>query len=373
MALSLATTLIAFSIMQGFQQTIEQKLTSFNGHIQVIQHDRSYKEVPLEKSRVQGLKQAFPNLIKSINAFAHKTVLLKATEDIEGVVCKGLEPKGMHSNLSTYLTEGQLIDFDQPGYSRDILLSTQTANRLRVQVDDEVVACVVQHPPRYRKLRVAGLYSTHISELDEKLAFCDLRLIQRLNNWPSSLVGGYALFLDDLRKTQTTATQLLAWLDDDLRIETTTGTYAAIFDWLAIVRKNALIFMVLIMLVVSSNLASIVLIQMMERTTMTGILKTLGASDGYIQRIVLWNNLHMVGRGMLWGNIVGLGLCALQWHYKPIALNPTYYYTNYVPITWDWGLILGLNTLTIAVVTTVLLVSTAVIVRLRPIRAIRLC
>jgi len=370
--LSLATTLIAFSIMQGFQQTVEQKLTHFHGHIQVAQYAPSYKEAPLERHRVQGLKQAFSHVIKSINAFAYKTVLLKATEDVEGVVLKGLEPEGMRDSLRAYLTTGQLIDFEQHSYSHDILLSTQTANRLRVQVGDAVVACVVQHPPRYRKLRVVGLYSTHIAELDEKLAFCDLRLIQRLNNWPSNLVGGYALFLGDLRKIQTTATKLLAWLDHDLGIQTATGTYAAIFDWLAIVRKNALIFMVLMMLIAGTNLASIVLIQMMERTTMIGILKTLGASDGYIQRIVLWNNLYMVGKGMLWGNLVGIGLCALQWYYKPIALDPTYYYTNYVPITWNWGLILGLNMLTMAVVTTVLLVSTAVIIRLRPIRAIRL-
>ena len=106
---------------------------------------------------------------------------------------------------------------------------------------------------------------------------------------------------------------------------------------------------------------------------MIGILKTLGASDEHIQRIMLWNNLYMVGQGMFWGNLVGIGLCALQQYGKLITLDPIYYYTNYVPIAWDWSVILGLNLLTLLVVTIVLLISIAVIVRLRPIRAVRYC
>jgi lipoprotein-releasing system permease protein len=372
-ALGLATTLIAVLTMRGFQENIEKKLTNFSGHLQVTKYslNRSYEEPPLEKHKLQGLKQAFPNAINTTKAFAHKALLLKTAEDIEGIVCKGLDPEATHDHLSTYLTAGQLIHFKRQGYNQDIVLSTQTAHRLRVQVGDEVIAYVMQHPPRYRKLRVVGLYSTHIVELDEKLAFCDLRLIQRLNNWSDNLVGGYEIFLHDPRQTQATADQLIALLDYDLGVKTTANEYAAIFDWLDIVRKNALIFMVLILLVSSSNLVSIVLIQMMERTSMIGILKTLGASDGQIRRIMLWNNLRMVGLGVFWGNLIGIGLCTLQRHYKPISLNPTYYYTNYVPIAWDWGVILGLNLLTLVVVTTVLLVSIALIVRLRPIRAIR--
>lgn len=370
-ALGLATTIIAFLVMQGFQQNIEQKLTDLSGHLQVSKYalNRSGEEPPLEQHRLDGLQCAFPSDIKSIQAFAHKVMLLKAAEDVEGIVCKGLDPAATHHHLSLYLTAGQLIDFKSKGYNQDILLSTQTANRLRVQVGDEVIAYVVQHPPRYRKLRVVGLYSTHIAELDEKLAFCDLRLIQRLNNWPENLVGGHEIFLHKSRKTQSTAEQLRAWLGYDLNVTTTAHEYATIFDWLLIVRKNALIFTVLILLVTSSNLASIVLIQTMERTSMIGILKTLGASDGQIQRMMLWNNFHMVGQGVFWGNLMGIGLCALQQYGKLIPLNPTYYYIDYVPIAWNWGVVLGLNLLTLAVVNTVLLISIAVIVRLRPIRA----
>ncbi|XWN34638.1 MAG: FtsX-like permease family protein [Roseivirga sp.] len=372
-ALGLATTLLAFLTMQGFQQNIEQKLTSFSGHLQVTRYslNRSHEAPPIEKNRLQGLQKAFPVTVQAVKAFAHKAVLLRAAEDVEGIVCKGLDPTTTHDNLHTYLTDGRLLHFDAQGHSHEVVLSTTTARRLNVQLGDEVVACVVQQPPRYRKLKVVGLYATHMADLDEKLAFCDLRLIQKLNNWPESWVGGYEVFLHHLQQAQTTATQMMAWLDYDLGVATTASAYAAIFDWLVIVRKNALIFMALILLVASSNLASIVLIQTMERTSMMGILKSLGASDGQIRHIMFWNNLYMAGQGMLWGNLAGVGLCALQLHFKFIPLDPTYYYISYVPMAWDWRTIIVLNGLTFAVVTTVLLVSVAIIVRGKPIQAVQ--
>ena len=372
-ALGLATTLVAFLTMQGFQRNIEQKLTSFGGHLQIAQYslNRTYEAPPLEKQRLQGLQQAFPNAIQAIKPFAHKTILLKAAEEVEGVMCKGLDAEAVHDNLHAYLTDGRFIARKSQSYSHEIVLSTHTANRLQVTVGDEVLAYAMQHPPRCRKLRVVGVYKTHIAELDEKLAFCDLGLIQRLNNWSESMVGGYEVFLHNLQQTQDVAEELLAWLDYDLGVKTIQGEYVAIFDWLIIIRQNVLVFMVLILLVASSNLTSIVLIQMMERTSMIGLLKALGASNRQIRRIMLSNNLHMVGQGMLWGNLVSLGLCAVQSYLKLVPLDPVYYYIDYVPIAWDWRLILGLNALVFGVVITALIISIALIVCLRPIKAIQ--
>lgn len=371
-ALSLATTLIAFLVMQGFQKSITQKLTSFCGHLQVTKYslNRSYEAPPLEKCKLQRLQHTFPEAIQMTQAFAYKTILFKSSEEIEGVVCKGLEPEAMHKNLIPHLKKGRIIDFPSQGYSQELVLSTQIARRLNVQVDDEVIAYVVQQPPRHRKLRVVGLYETHIAELDEKLAFCDLRLIQRLNNWSESWVGGYEIFLHAPQQITSTLEQLLTYLDYDLRIKSTASEYAGIFDWLAVVRKHATIFMILILLVASSNVVSIVLIQTMERAPMIRILKTLGASFGQVQQTLLWNQLYMVGQGMLWGNLVGIGLCCLQHYSRLISLNPTYYYIDHVPIAWNWRLILGLNVLSLTVVTTALMLALVVIVRSRPIKIV---
>ena len=372
MALGLATTLVAFLTMKGFQQNIEQKLTGFSGHLQVTKYslNRSYEFPPWDKSKLQGLQQEFPGYIQAIKAFAHKTLLLQASHEVEGIVCRGLDPEARHENLQIYLTAGRMIAFSPQGYSQELVLSNQTANRLNVQVGDQVMACVIEQSPRYRKLKVVGLYTTSIADIDEKIAFCDLRLIQRLNNWPETLVGGYEIFLHHLGQTKEVAAKMFAWLDHDLGIQTTQNAYAPIFDWLAIVRKNVLIFMTLILLITSSNLASIVLIQMMERTSMIGLLKALGATNRQIQQIMLWNNMHLVAKGLFGGNLIGIGLCALQHYTKFLALDPTYYYTKHVPIAWNWHIIVSLNLLTFAVATTVLVLSIAIIARIRPLQAI---
>ena len=194
-ALGLATTLIAFSVMEGFQQNISDKLTGFGGHLQVVKYssNRTYEEPPLDSTKLQGLQEAFPTMIHAAKAFAHKAMLLQALEDIEGVVCKGLDPAATHENLASYLTAGRLLDFSGQGYSREVVLSKRTADRLQVQVGDEVVACIVQQQPRYRKLRVVGLYATHIEELDERVVFCDLtrfpfRKLQRNAGYRNTLL-----------------------------------------------------------------------------------------------------------------------------------------------------------------------------------------
>lgn len=359
--------------MKGFQHNVVHKLTSFSGHLQITRHAsrRSNEAPPFERKKLNRLKEVFPTAIQTTKAFAHKVILLKQAENVEGIVCKGLDPEAMHENLCTHLSAGQMIGFNHSRYNSDIILSNKTAQRLRVQVGDDVVAYMIQNPPRYRKLRVVGLYHAHIAELDERLAFCDLRLIQHLQNWSEELVEGYEVFLNDFHQVHAVAEQLSDWLDYDLCVQTTDDAYAALFDWLLIVKKNALIFIILILLVVGSNLASIVFIQILERTVMIGLLKTLGATQWTIRHIMLWNNWHMTWYGMLWGNLIGMGFCALQQYTKLIPLNPTYYHIDHVPIAWDWGVILGLNALTCWVITTTLLVTTAAVVSLKPAGAVR--
>lgn len=372
-ALGLSTTLIAFSAMEGFQQNITQKLTGFGGDLQVVKYSlhRTAEEPPWSQKKIEGIQDRFSTTIEAIKAFAHKTVLLQAADDLEGVVCKGIDHGTKHDNLQPYLTAGRLIDFSDPKYSHEVVLSTYTAARLQVQVGDEVTACVMQKQPRYRKLQVVGLYATHIEDLDKQLAFCDLRLVQRLNDWPPDWVGGYEIFLKDPKELPTVVGQLTSWIDYDLGLKTTQDEHAILFDWLHIMQTNAMLFTGLILLVMCSNLASIVLIQMMERTTMIGILKTIGASDRQIQQTMLWNNLHMVGQGILWGNCISAGVYMLQHHTQFITLHPAYYYLDHLPMVWNWRIVVGFNLLALGIVLTALFVSLALIVRRRPIQVLK--
>ncbi len=372
-ALGLAMAILAFLALDGFRKNIVDKLTSFQGQLQIYQYslNRTYEEIPISTAKLQAIEQAFADTILSIQPYAHKTILLKAGEALEGVVCKGVDPRLAQERLRAYLTAGHFIT-DQPGAcSHEIVLSSKLAAKLKIQVGQEVIACIVQQPPRYRKLQVVGLYSTHLEDLDEQLAFCDLKLIQRLNAWPDSLVGGYEVFLKDPAQSKHVADSLGDWLEYDLTVKSTEESYPAVFDWLTILRKDVTIFLSLILLVALSNIISIILIQMMERTRMIGSLKALGATDRLIQDTMVWNNIPLVLQGMLWGNVMGLGLATLQSYGKFIRLDPAFYYIDYLPIAWNVWFILLLNIGVFVLVSLVLFISIMLITKLRPIEAIR--
>ncbi|ACE05523.1 protein of unknown function DUF214 [Candidatus Amoebophilus asiaticus 5a2] len=373
-ALGLAILLLAFLVINGFQKNVEEKLTSFQGQYQVFKYSlsRSIEEPPIPTSKVQGIQEAFPNHIKSIQAFIHKTVLIQSKENLEGIILKGVEPQAKYAPFTHYLVAGNLMTPRQSKYNHEIVLSTTTAAKLNVQIGDQVTICILQETPRYRKLKVVGLYTTHLEGLDEKIALCDIKLLQHLNNWPDNLVGGYDIFLKEPHHNTLLTDKFLDWLGYDLDVKNIEQAYPAIYDWLAMMKKDVLIYLILILLVANSNIISIVLIQIMERTNMIGLLKTMGATDSLIYRILLWNNMYLILKGMWWGNLIGIGLAFLQYYFKILQLDPTYYYIAYVPIAWDYKTIVVINLLLFILVSAVLLVAISIIAKVKPIKSIQL-
>jgi len=373
-ALGLAILLVAFLVINGFQKNVEKKLTSFQGQYQIFKYSlsKSMEEPPISANKIQGIQEAFSDHIKSIQAFIHKTVLVQTKEALEGIVLKGVEVQAGPSPFTHYLVAGNLMAPGQTKYNHEIVLSTTTAAKLNVQIGDQVTICILQETPRYRKLKVVGLYTTHLEELDEKIALCDIRLLQHLNNWPDNLVGGYDIFLKESHYDISLKDKFLDWLGYDLDVRHIEQAYPAIFDWLAMMKKDVLIYLILILLVANSNIISIVLIQIMERTNMIGLLKTMGATDSLIYRILLWNNIYLILKGMWWGNLIGIGLAFLQYHFKLLQLDPTYYYIDYIPIAWDYKTIVVINLLLFILVSVVLLVAISIIAKVKPIKSIQL-
>jgi lipoprotein-releasing system permease protein len=367
-ALGLTTILLSFLVINGFEKNIEHKLTHFQGELQLFKYSihRTIEEIPLPTSKISHLRETFP-AIESLTAFAHKTVLLQSKEATEGVVCKGIDLQASpHEAYQAYITAGRYLDPTPTPYSHEIILSTTLANKLQVQVGDTLMACVMQPTLRYRKLKIVGLYNTHVEELDQKIALCDLQLIQRLNSWPDSLVGGYDIFLQHGVAKSSLADSLLDWLGYDLEIRTLEEAHPAIFDWISLMKKDVWVFLSLILLVAYSNIICIVIIQTIEKASMIGLLSAMGASKRLIQGILLWNNAKVILYGMLVGNALGLGLAKLQDTFQFLHLDPSYYYIPYVPIAWSWKAIIALNALLITLLALVLCIALALVTRARP-------
>jgi lipoprotein-releasing system permease protein len=252
-----------------------------------------------------------------------------------------------------------------------MVVSRKLANQLNLKLNDDVFLYFVQTPPRVRKLTIAGIYETGMEEFDESIALCDIALLQRLNGWGSKEVGGFEIFLKDFAQIEETAGKVFNLMDFYMKVVPVTEQYLQIFDWLSLLNNNVAIFLVLILFVACFNMVAIVLILIMERTQMIGLLKALGSQDGQVRRIFLISGIRLVGEGLLWGNIVGIGFCALQYFFHLIPLDAEAYYMDTVPIEWNFPLILILNAAVFVLVTLILLIPTAIISRIQPVKALR--
>ena len=377
-ALGLATMLVSFLILGGFRQVITNKIFTFSGHIQVTKYslDNSLQEEPISINNplIQNPEQY--DFIEHVQVFGHTAGLLQTDNEVYGVFIKGVSDNFDSTRFKNNLEEGNFIRFaDSVGtvsgdYSTDVLVSQNIANTLQLSVGDDVRVLFVD-PYRVRKLNIRGIYNTGIEEFDEQVIIGDLGLVQRINQWPDSLVGGVEIYLKDYQMMPQAENILQNELDYDLFVEKISDKYVQMFEWLDLINNNVVIFLGLILFVACFNIVSILLILIMERTQMIGILKAIGAKNRQIRKIFTYNGMLLIARGMIIGNLIGLGFGLLQYFFKIIPLDPENYYMDYVPIYWDVVAILALNLLTFVVVALVLNIPTAIILRINPIKAIR--
>jgi lipoprotein-releasing system permease protein len=375
-ALGLASALLAFLIMKGFQENVQQKVYAFSAHLHInkLTPNNSVEEPSFSKNiDVVNHPENYPE-VAHVQEYAHKAGLAKTDGELLGVLLKGVGKSFNQDKFSTSMTEGRFISFKDSSYSNDIVVSKIIANKLNLKMGDDLIIHFFQNPPRFRKLTVAGIYETHLSDyFDSKIILCDLKLIQRLNNWPDSLVGGLQIYLKDSKPMtlQKGYDELVDAIPFDFNLESTQDRYIQVFEWLHLISRQVNILLVIILFVICVNMISVVLILVMERTTMIGLLKALGSPNELIMKIFMHQGTSLIIRGLLVGNAIGLGLCYLQDTFKFITLDAKNYYISYVPISWHWDIVLLLNLLMFTVVWLVLVIPVTSVSRINPIKAIR--
>jgi lipoprotein-releasing system permease protein len=335
---------------------------------------RSFEETPISTNTelYKDYKQ-IPE-ISNIQVFSHKAGLLKTDENLQGVFLKGVWKDFNIESFKKNLVAGSFITFPDSSYSSEIVISRKIANQLQLKVKDDILLYFIQNAqsrPRVRKLSVRGIYETGMEEFDESIVIGDIRLIQRLNNWSDTLVGGYEIYLKNFKDLDAGADKVYDLMDFDMQVEKITDKYIQIFDWLSLLNRNVAIFLSLILFVACFNMVAILLILIMERTQMIGVLKSVGATNGQVRKIFLLSGVQLVGNGLLWGNIIGIGFCALQYYFKLIPLDVEAYYMHTVPIAWDWLIIFLVNIAVLLLVTLVLIIPTIIISRIQPVQALR--
>lgn len=374
LSIGLAASIVSFLIMEGFQTTVKNRVYSFSANILItrLSLSNSMEEQPIVyRIPVYEHPEQFAN-VRHVQEFSHKAGLIKADDEVLGIVFKGVGRRFDQEAFRGNMKEGAFIHFSDSGYSRDVVISRVIADKIKAKQGDEITVHFFQDPPRFRKLKVSGIYETNLSDyFDSKIIIGDLGLIQRLNDWPDSVAGGLEVYVKDITQVDQVYQDLGQRMDFDLYIEKVSEKFVQVFEWLGLVSRQVKILLGVILIVVCVNMISVVLILVMERTHMVGLLKAMGAKDSLIRSVFVYQGMNLIARGLFFGNIVGLGLCYLQDTFRFITLNPHNYYMSYVPIGWDWPVVIFLNVLIFVVVTVVLLLPTAIVSRINPIKAIR--
>jgi lipoprotein-releasing system permease protein len=372
--LGLAVMLVSFLILRGFQDTVKDKIYGFSAHLQVSRYAQglSIEEPPfsIDTDFYRNYRQI--PLLAHVQEFAHKVGIIKTSDEVLGIVFKGVAPSFDTVRFGSNMLEGRFVRFDSLEISPEVVISKRIASKLRLEVGEDIIVHFFQNPPRVRKLKVVGLYDTQLAEYyDDKVIIGDLKLVQRLNGWDRDFVGGLEVFVSDTRKIAEAEQVIDQVVDYELYAEKVSDKYVQVFEWLGVIDRQVNIFLGIILTVVCINMISIILILIMERTQMIGMLKALGGTDGLIRSIFTYTAVRLISRGMILGNVLGLGLCAVQYFFQVIPLNPHDYYMSYVPIGWNWEAVVLINLLTFGVVVAILALPTLVIARIRPIKAIR--
>lgn len=363
-ALGLSAMLLSMMCLGGFQKSIKSKIFSFHGQLQLVNYQQGH---PIHRAQASYLPEKYPRFITSMRPYAMKTALMQINGEVEGVLLKGLPKATQKEEMASYLIAGRMPQDNL----NEIVVSERLAQQYQLKVGDTVVTCFVQKPPRYRKLILTGIYSTAIPEVDDKVVLAHLSLIQKLNHWSSDQAEGYELLLSSDIDPLSLRREIISSLDYGLAVKSTNRMFLPIFEWLDVSESHVVICIFLILLVACSNIASIMLIQAMERVRMIGILKTLGASNAFIRKIFFFNGLHILGKGILMGNCTAFFLAFIQHYGKVLKLDPESYYMHYLVIDWNWRVILFFNIIIFAMVAVVLAAAVSLMTRVRPLTATR--
>ncbi|PST81910.1 ABC transporter permease [Pedobacter yulinensis] len=372
--LSLAVMILSVSVIKGFKTEIREKVRGYIGDIQIFKYDMngSYENSPFlpDDSTLQYLRSN--NRIDYFQYFATKPAIISANNEIEGINFKGVGKDYRFDFIKKHLVSGRCIDFrDSIKANREIMISSFTANRLKLKAGDEFIIYFVQDPPRRRKFEIVGIYNVGIENIDKGFVLGSISLVQRLNNWLPGQVGGIEIRLKDFAQLAPVSDRVYERIDKNLRSYPLSRVYPGIFNWLDLLDVNTKVLLVLMMIVGVINMITALLIMILERANMIGLLKSMGATDYTIMKIFLYNAAYLVLIGLVLGNILGLGLAFIQLQTQFFQLNQTSYFLNYVPVEVHFTDVLLLNLATVVISLIVLIVPAMYVSRVSPLKAIR--
>lgn len=379
-AIGLAVMIVSVAVVIGFKHQVRDKVIGMGSDIVVssIEGAQLYQMNPVVAN--DSLLSVIWNIpqVSHVQRYATKPGMIMTADNFQGMIVKGVAQEYDWTYLKTHLQEGEIPALTDSVASNRVLVSRSMADKLSLEVGDKLYTYYIEGNVRARRLTVSGIFQTNFSAFDDYFLITDMYTVRRLNGWEPDQVGGVEVAVSDYR--------FLDSVNDDIRghIQEQTDRYGAIycsrtseelypqiFAWLDLLDTNVWVILILMTGVAGFTMISGLLIIILERTQMIGVLKALGADNASIRQIFLSFSVFLIGRGMCWGNVIGLSCCLIQYFFEPIKLDPTTYYVNAVPVELHLGWIVLLNVCTLLVSVGMLVGPSYLISHIHPAKSIR--
>ena len=380
-AVGLAVMLVSVSVVFGFKHTIRNKVVGFGSHIQVanfmtLQASEQYP-IQMGDSMLKVLR-AIPG-VKHVQRFAVKQGILKTDKDFLGVAFKGIAADYDTTFIHQNLVAGAIPHFSDTVGKQQMMVSQAIADQLNLKLGDKVFAYFIDNTGvKARRFTIAAIYQSNLSQFDKVTCFIDLYTAVKLNAWETDQASGAELTVNDFNLLNQTAARVVEKVNRT--IDSYGETYSSqtiqemnpqIFSWLDLLDLNVWIILGLMLAVAGVTMISGLLIIILERTAMIGILKAIGARNTTIRRTFLWFAVFTIGKGMLIGNLIGLGLIVLQHYTGLVKLNPATYYVSTVPVEFNLFVWLLLNVATLVISVFVLIAPSYLVSKINPAASMR--
>ena len=380
-AIGLAVMIVTVSVVLGFKHTIRDKVVGFGSHIQVhniMNYNGSDPHPICANDSLMKAVGKLPGVAKA-ERFSMTQGILKTDEDFLGIAIKGIAEEYDTTFLSQHLIAGNITSFSDKTSKYKLLVSKMIADKMRLKVGDKVFGYFIDNQDvRTRKFTISGIYQTNMTRFDETLCFTDLHTANKLNGWTDYQTTGIEVLVKDFEKVNETANQFIDNINrtsdeqgNSLTSETIYELYPQVFSWLELLDINVWIILALMVCVAGFTMISGLLIIILERTQMIGILKALGARNKTVRHTFLWFSVFIIGQGLFWGNIVGIGIVLLQKYTGFITLDPQTYYVSEAPMELNLPLVALINIATLLICVFVLIAPSYLISHIHPAKSMR--
>ena len=377
-AVGLLVMIISVCIVIGFKHQVREKIVGFGQHIQVRNYESTAQgETPV--TATDSLLHALENIPMAGKAqrYVQKPGLIAVGDEFDGIMLKGVGAGYDLSFFADYLKDGELPIFGDTVSSGFLLISKSMADRMKVGVGDKVNIYFVQNNVKARRFTIKGLYETNLSEMDNLIALTDIYTVRRLNGWSDDKCTGIEIALSDYDFLEQVRDSVVGIMDaeasrnyEKLYVQTVEEMNPALFAWLDILDGTVWVILVLVLGVAGFTMISGLLILILEKSNLIGVLKALGSQDVSIRKVFIYYAMFIIGRGMLWGNVIAFILCFVQYHYGIVKLDAEMYYMDRVPIEFSWWLV-PLNVAMFLLSVAILVLPSMLISRIEPTKAIR--